>query len=209
MVIYSDSAVLGRLPLTLTDFHDYRAQGSRMMIYDLRLPPGYWSPVFLLSSVPMMTALAARHFGLPPRSLSLRVSWCPSRLRRHNFSSSPLRPHQRLRWHCRLRTASPLGRADKQPLLPVPRNLTLIMISDPTGFPGRLILGSTLFRAFRALGCLWLLPRAHLGLQRVSRRYIPSDHDRGEPLGTPRLRLSNHSELPSAPSAEFGRPWRS
>ena len=45
------------------------------------------------------------------------------------------------------------------------------MVSGPAGFSGRLLFGSALRRAFRALGCLWLLPRQDVGSQRLSRRY--------------------------------------
>ena len=48
-----------------------------------------------------------------------------------------------LMWHCRPQAASPLGRAEEQSLRPVTRSLPMIMVSDPAGFPGRLLLGST------------------------------------------------------------------
>ena len=47
-------------------FRDFCAHGPRMRIDDLSAPAGSSSPVFLLLSVPVMTALAARHLGLPP-----------------------------------------------------------------------------------------------------------------------------------------------
>ena len=130
--------------------------------------------MFLLSSVSVITASAARHFGLPPTPLSLRFSRCPPGLLRQTYSRGPLRPHRRLQWHGRLRAASPLGRAEEQSLRPMPRSLPSTTVSDPAGFRGRLPLRSTLLRAlraFRALGCLWLPPRAHLEPQRLSRRY--------------------------------------
>ena len=45
------------------------------------------------------------------------------------------------------------------------------MVSDPARFPGRLLFGSTLRRAFRSLSFLWLPPPTHLGPQRLSQRY--------------------------------------
>ena len=173
LVPQPDSAILGGLPLTSTEFRDFHAHGPRMRIDDLSAPTEKFVACVLLSSVLVMTASAARHFGLPPTPLSLRFSRCPTGLLRQTYFRGPLGPHQRLQWHCRLRAASPLGRAEDQPLRPAPRSLPLTMVSDPAGFRGRLPIGSTLHRAFRALGCLWLRPRANLEPQCWSRRCPP------------------------------------
>ena len=82
-------------------------------------------------------------------------------LRSHSARLTPVGPYAPVGGFSGTTTYGPhlqLGRADEQPLLPVPRSLPLIMVSDPAGFPGRLPLGSTLRRAFHALGCLWLRP---------------------------------------------------
>ena len=159
--------------------------------------------MFLLSSVSMMTASAVRHFGLPPTPLSLRCSRCPPGLLRQNYPRGPLRPRRGLQWNCRLRAASPFGRVEEQPLRLVPRSLPLIMVSDPAGFPGRLLLGSTPPRVPRPWLPLAAAPSAPRAPTRVPTVPTPSDRDRAEPLGVPLLGLSTPSESPSAPKADL------
>ena len=165
------SAVLGAPLLTSTDYRDVRAHGPRMRIDNLSVSTGRFvarGSAFVgtgddcLGRAPLWPAADATF---------IPVFALPSGLLRQNYPRGPPRPHRRCQWHCRLRAASPLGRAKEQLLLPVPRSLPLIMVPDPAGFPERLLLGSTLRRAFRPLACLWLPPRAHLGPERRSRRY--------------------------------------
>ena len=68
LVPQPDSAIPGGLLLIPTDSRDFRAHGPRMRIDEFVLLPGESSPVFLLSSIPVMTASAVNRFGLPPIS---------------------------------------------------------------------------------------------------------------------------------------------
>ena len=171
LVPQPDSAVLGGLPLTSTDFRYFRAHEPRMRIDDLSAPTGRF-----VAHVSASVGTGDDRLGRAPFWPAADATFSsglavPPGLLRHNHPLGLLRPHRRLQWHCRLPAASPLGCAEEQPLRPVPRSLPLTIVSDPAGFPGRLPLGSTLRRAFRALDRLWPSPRPHLGPQRLSRRY--------------------------------------
>ena len=129
------SAVLGAPLLTSTDYRDVRAHGPRMRIDDLSVSTGRFvarGSAFVgtgddcLGRAPLWPAADATF---------IPVFALPSGLLRQNYPRGPPRPHRRCQWHCRLRAASPLGRAKEQLLLPVPRSLPLIMVSGPAGFP--------------------------------------------------------------------------
>ena len=156
LVPQPDSAALGGLPLTSTDFCDFRTHGPRMRIDDLSVSTGRFVARVSAFVLLVMTASAARHFGLPPTPLSLRFSRCPPGLLRQTYPRGPLRPHRRLQWHCRLRAVSPLGRAEEQPLRPAPRSLPLTVVRTRQGsadvfFSGRP--SAARFASSAAFGC--------------------------------------------------------
>ena len=74
LALQPDSAVLSGLPLTPSDFHDFRAHGARMKIDDLPALFGDSSLVFLLSSIPVTPASGVRLFRRPPTPLLLWFS---------------------------------------------------------------------------------------------------------------------------------------
>ena len=103
-----------------------------------------------------------------PTPLSLRFSRCPPGLLRQTYPRGPLRPHRRLQWHCRLRAASPLGRAEEQPLRPAPRSLPLTMFRElPLGYEVLRFLGPQGFRKYRKS---WTTTRESRGGSSISPR---------------------------------------
>ena len=154
LVLQPDSAFFGGLPLTSTVFCDFRAHGPRMRINDVSAPTGKF-----VARVVGFVGTGDDRLGHAPLwpatdATSTSVFVVPVGPLCENYPVGPLRPRRRLQGHCCLRAASPLGGAEEQPLLPVPRSIPLMMVSDPAGLPCHVVLGSTLRRAFRALDCL-------------------------------------------------------
>ena len=153
---HPDSAVLGELPLTSTDLRNFRTHGPRMRVDDLSASTERFVARVSAFVGTNDDRLGRAPFGLPPTPLSLRFSRCPPGLPRQTYPRGPLRPHRRLQWHCRLRAASPLGRAEEQPLRPAPRSLPLTMVSDPAGSADVFLSGrpsAACFAPFAAFGC--------------------------------------------------------
>ena len=137
------------------------------------------------------TAVFAVPSGATPPELPPRVPTPPS------DASVALPLTSRISTRTSPRTAGAAGAAQS----------ALFMVLDHAGFSGRLLLGSTLRRAFRALSCLWPPPRAHLGSQHLSRLYQSRlTDDRAEPMSAPLLGLSTSSESPFDPTAVLNAP---
>ena len=184
LVPQPDSAVLCGLPRTSTDFRVLRVHGPRMRIDDLSAPTGRFA-----ARVPAFVGTGDDHLGRASfwsatDATFFRFSRCPPGLLRRNHPRGALRPHRRLRWDCRLRTASPLGRAEEQPLQPVLRSLPLIMVLDAAGFPGR------------------------LEPQRLSRRYPSRLTATERSFGCPTFRALDPFGPCHRPYGRFGRPRR-
>ena len=171
LVPQPDSAVSGGLPITSTDFRDFSAHGPCMRIDDLSAPTGRFvarAPAFVGTGDDRLgraliwpatdvafTPVYAVPFGTTPPELPPRAPTPPSE------TSVALPPTGRIFARTRRRTAAAAGAA--QPAV------------DHGFGPGRAPGASSSRidprRAFRALGFLWLPPRAYLGSQRLSRRY--------------------------------------
>ena len=163
LVPQPDSAVLGGLPLTATAFCDFPAHGPRMRVDDLSAPTGRFAArvsAFVVRPPRPRAFLAChrRHFHSGFRGA----------LQGYSTKIIPAGPYATIGEISGTAAYGPHLRTEEQTLRPLPSSLLLNMVSDPAGFSGRFSLGSTLRRSSRALGCLWLLPRAHLEPQRLS-----------------------------------------
>ena len=200
LVLPPDSAVLGGLPITSTDFRDFRAHRPRMGIADFSAPAGRFVArvsAFVgtgddrLSSAPFWPAAEAIFTS------GLAV---PSGATRQNHSrgtiggfSVALPPTGRISTRTRRRTAVAAGAA--QPAVDygsgpcrVPR-----MPSSRADSPPRVP------RARLPLAAAPSISRVPTTVLTVP---IPYDRDRAEPLGAPPLGLSIPSAFPSTPMGD-------
>ena len=157
---------------------------------------------------------AARALQEPPLPRRLSPSMLLPRRALHRESippRSPIRPRPPFRrlttWRlglpCRLRAASLLERADKQPVPLALHRLLFIMVSGPAGplvHPQGVL---TPRRESHGRDRLWPSLRPLLLPPRLPRRYTCRPAATAEPVGTPLSRLPPPPDVPSATTADL------
>ena len=199
-----DSAVLGGLPLTSTDFHVFRAHGPRLRIDDLSAPTGRFvarvsafvgtgddrlgrTPFWPAADSNFTPVLAVPSGATPPESPP------PAPMPPSEAPVAPP-PTSRISTRTRKRTAAAAGAAQT---------------AVDYGFgPGRVPRTSSSRvdpppRVLRLQSPLAAAPSASQAPTPVPTVPIPSDRDRAEPLGAPLLGPSTPSESPSTPTADL------
>ena len=202
LVPHPDSAVLGGLPVTSTDFRDFRAHGPRMRIDDLSAPTGRFvarvssfvgtsddrpgRAIFWPAADATLTPVFAMPSEATPPDLPPRAPTPPPE------ASVALPPTGRISARMRRRTTAAAGAAQS---------------AVDYGFgPGRVPRTSPSRvhpppRVSRPRLSLAAAPSASGAPTPVPTVSMPSDRDRTEPLGLPPSRLSTPLESPSVPTA--------
>ena len=199
-----DRAVLGGLPLTSTDFCDFRAHGSRMRIDDLSASTGRFvarvsafvgtgddrlgRAPFWPAADAILTPVFAVPSGATPPDLLPRAPTPPLE------ASVALPPTGRISTRTRRRTAAAAGAAQPAVDYGFGPGRVLQTSSSRVDHPPRV---SRPRLPFAAAANTARAPTP------VPTSPIPSDRDRAEPLGLPLLGLSTPSEPPSAPATDL------